>query len=263
MNNEGFLYTSVGHLALPSSSSSHALISAQWAILSDEAAALSAAVLIILQSSHRYLNHGVIVWLSRRSALIQHPSLLLWLLRIDFILPSAFLYPPSVILWLKDYFVSVHARLRERVDLHAPHTPRFHFLRQVRRHAARSLSWAVKVGGVDARWRIYKAAGPKWNLVFNNSCAAAVTGIVSRLEWFWPLLPVVRGFAGTRSEALSSASWAKKNTEIHTTWLDGREIACFSVSLDTIFLSADWLVFKGVAGCYGDAGIRKCKCQLS
>lgn len=24
-----------------------------------------------------------------------------------------------------------------------------------------------------------------------------------------------------------------------------------------------WLVFKGVAGCYGDTGIRKCKCQLS
>ena len=34
-------------------------------------------------------------------------------------------------------------------------------------------------------------------------------------------------------------------------------------NLGTIFLSVGWLVFKGVAGCYGDTGIRKCKCQLS
>lgn len=45
-------------------------------------------------------------------------------------------------------------------------------------------------------------------------------------------------------------------------WVTERE-SILSVSLGTIFLSVGWLVFKGVAGCYGDAGIRKCKCQLS
>lgn len=58
--------------------------------------------------------------------------------------------------------------------------------------------------------------------------------------------------------------------KIHTRLIDDREtghsFCIFSVSpcnLGTIFLSVGWLVFKGVAGCYGDAGIRKCKCQLS
>lgn len=58
---------------------------------------------------------------------------------------------------------------------------------------------------------------------------------------------------------------------IHTGLMDDKEKEHYfcifpfppATCTGTIFLSVGWLVFKGVAGCYGDGGIRKCKCQLS